>query len=401
MKKYWIVSQLFYPDETSTGYYMTKIAEKLLEIGEVNVLCGPAGYHSDILKASNGIDERVNVIRVSAPRLDKNNLFSRSITFIVLAVGFSWNVLWKVKKGDTLLLVTNPPLTIIFIALVKRVRRFKMFVILQDVFPENLLVTGLIKKKSLIFRVMIRVFNYSYRQADHLIACGTDMKNIFLDKTKGKVPISVITNWADHMEIFPNVNFDRNAYYGQDLRQKIVLQFAGNIGRVQGLDRFVDFFVKCQNEHLVLFIVGDGAFKEKLLLAQQKNPKNNIYFLASQSRNEQNKFLNACDIGLVTLSEGMYGLGVPSKVYNIFSAGKPVLYIGDKGSEISNYINTYDVGWSFDWQNSKEITTFLQDLNEHSLNIIAAKGSNARILVEKCFTKEVVLEMYKREIDNF
>ena len=35
---YWIVSELFYPEEVSTGYVMTKIAEKLNETEEVGVI---------------------------------------------------------------------------------------------------------------------------------------------------------------------------------------------------------------------------------------------------------------------------------------------------------------------------------------------------------------------------
>ena len=47
--------------------------------------------------------------------------------------------------------------------------------------------------------------------------------------------------------------------------------------------------------------------------------------------------------------EGMYGLGVPSKFYNIISSGRPVLYVGDKGSEIYEIIKEFDIGWAFSW----------------------------------------------------
>ena len=50
--KYWIVSELFYPEEVSTGYVMTKIAEKLNENASVGVICGPSGYQKQSRKQS-------------------------------------------------------------------------------------------------------------------------------------------------------------------------------------------------------------------------------------------------------------------------------------------------------------------------------------------------------------
>ena len=46
MKKNWIISQIFYPEETSTAYIMTKIGEMLAEGSNVNVICGSSNYQS-------------------------------------------------------------------------------------------------------------------------------------------------------------------------------------------------------------------------------------------------------------------------------------------------------------------------------------------------------------------
>lgn len=76
--------------------------------------------------------------------------------------------------------------------------------------------------------------------------------------------------------------------------------------------------------------MGDGALKDKLIkYVEEIGLTNKINFFGNYSREEQNKILNYTDIALVTLSKGMYGLGVPSKTYNILAAGKPILFIGD------------------------------------------------------------------------
>ncbi|WGQ07508.1 glycosyltransferase family 4 protein [Pedobacter gandavensis] len=398
-QKYWIVSQVFYPNETSTAFVMTKIAEQIIEIGEVHVICGSGHYHADALKTTLSLDSRIVVHRINTPSWDKNNLFLRAVSFVIATLGLSWQILKKVNRRDTVILVTNPPTLIILTAIIKKIKGFRMFAILQDIFPENLAVTGFIKVNSFFYRILLNIFNKAYRQADHLIPCGEDMKDVFKEKVGSSMPISVITNWADHEEIFP-IEIDRNKYFGRELRGKIVLEFGGNIGRVQGLDRFLELFREINNPNLILLIIGDGAFKVRLQEMKSEYGLTSVIFMETKPRSEQINFLNACDIGLVTLSEGMYGLGVPSKVYNIFSAGKPVLYIGDYHSEIYRYINEFDIGWAFTWNDSEEIISFLNSLNVSFLTTIKERGRTARMVVESKFTKNLILKQYNAVLND-
>lgn len=397
--KYWIVSQLFYPNETSTAFVMTKIAEQILDIGEVNVICGSASYQSEALSNASQIDERIHINRVKSPSWNKNNLFLRFVSFIILTIGLSWKILFKVKKEDTLILVTNPPTLIILVAFIKKIKGFRMFIILQDIFPENLAVTGIINRNSYGYKVLLKLFNSCYNEADHLIACGSDMKDIFSSKVKSSMPISVITNWADHEDVYPQ-SIDKNKYFDSDFSNKIVIEFAGNIGRVQGLERFMEMFLRVNHPLLAFVIIGDGAFKEKLLEMTTGHDMKSIKFIDSKPRSEQNNFLNACDIGLVTLSEGMYGLGVPSKVYNIFAAGKPVLYIGDYNSEVFRYVNEYKVGWAFTWNEVDKIERFLKELDVSDIQEIKGMGNHVRSVVENKFTKESILTQYTQVLQG-
>ena len=98
MANNWIVSQLFYPEETSTAYIMTKIAEMLSEKGNVNVICGSSSYHSPNLKTNQTIKEGVNIIRINTPSLNKNNILFRIILFSYFSIAVFFKILFKVKK---------------------------------------------------------------------------------------------------------------------------------------------------------------------------------------------------------------------------------------------------------------------------------------------------------------
>jgi glycosyltransferase involved in cell wall biosynthesis len=396
--RYWIVSELFYPDEVSTGYVMTKIAETLSETVNVGVICGPAKYQSAVFKANYTLSEKIILKRVSVPRFNKNRIITRILNSFFLTIAIGFKVVFNVKPVDKVILVTNPPTLLPFIAALKRLKNFKLVVIIHDVFPENAASGGMLRPKTILYRLLVKLFNWSYRCSDKLITVGSDMQELIFSKVAKSCPVSVITNWADHKEVFPSSNSVFFSNYPKNISDKIILQFAGNIGRVQGLDLLFRILSKVNSLEFGFVLIGDGAQKGLLMESAQYYGFKNIYFMDSRSRAEQNSFLNACNIGLVTLSPGMFGLGVPSKVYNILSAGKPLLYIGDYNSEVYRYVKLHNVGWAFSWEDEESIISFFEQLGDSFRGEILEKGSNARRLVEQCFTRDGILETYRNEI---
>jgi glycosyltransferase involved in cell wall biosynthesis len=398
--RYWIISEVFYPEEVSTGYVMTKIAEKIAESAEVGVICGSSEYQSGVFKSQDKLSETILIKRIRIPKFNKNHILSRILGSIIFAFLVGIKIVFNVKRVDKVILVTNPPSTLPLVAILKKFQKFGLIIIVHDVFPENAIPSGVIKTDGFLFKILSFVFNSSYKSADKLITVGSDMKELILQKIGGKVPIKVITNWADHKEIYPFENSDFSKNYDVGSNDKIIIQFAGNIGRVQGLDLFLQVLGTIKNNFFYLVFIGDGAQKQNLQeFSKNKNLKN-IQFIPSRSRSEQNDFLNACDIGLVTLCPGMFGLGVPSKIYNIFSAGKPVIYIGDTNSEISRYIIDNSAGWTFSWDDKLKIKTFFEMIGNDLIPEIKIRGGNARLLAEREFTRELILERYIKEIFN-
>ena len=390
----WIISELFYPDEVSTALIMTEIAEKFADSEKVGVICGPKGYEKSYNQQEKEIQNNIEIYRVNAANLDKNNISLRIIRMLFLTIGMAFKVLSKVKKGDEVLIVTNPIFLLPIIALLKKILKFRLNILVHDVFPDNLLPAQLVKSNSLKYRALNKIFNWGYNQSDNLIVLGSDMKDIMLNKLRTKSDkIKIIPNWYDP-NIYPIKDFSASDYYNINMHDKIVIAFAGNIGRLQGLQEFIDCFIKADNEDLLLILIGDGAVKAELETEiRQKNIKN-ILFVGSKPRSEQNEFLNACDIGLITLSSGMKGIGVPSKTYNIMAAGKPILYIGDKDSEVDCYINKYRNGWSYDWSDSESLITLLRELKFENRKEIAETGSQSLERLRNDFSKESVLNLF-------
>ena len=107
-----IISELYYPEDTSTGYFVTGIAEGLAaaEDFEVLVLCSQPSYSKKGLTAPKREHRNgVTVRRLGAPRGDKNRLLGRFWNLLALSLRFGVALLAFVKRGDKVLVLTNPP----------------------------------------------------------------------------------------------------------------------------------------------------------------------------------------------------------------------------------------------------------------------------------------------------
>jgi len=90
---------------------------------------------------------------------------------------------------------------------------------------------------------------------------------------------------------------------------------------------------------------------------------------------------------------------VPSRMYNIMAAGKPIVAIGDEDSELGFIVREERVGWIAP---PGEINAFVNAVLEAENNReqLTDMGKRARQLVEKEYSREHVVRLYKRMFDS-
>ncbi len=96
----------------------------------------------------------------------------------------------------------------------------------------------------------------------------------------------------------------------------------------------------------------------------------------------------------------MYGLGVPSKTYNLLTAGKPILFIGDPDSEISLMVKEYGIGWSIDVNKKKDLVDFFRNLKPEDKNDFQLKGQKARLLAETLYEEKIILAQFQKQMET-
>jgi glycosyltransferase involved in cell wall biosynthesis len=144
-----------------------------------------------------------------------------------------------------------------------------------------------------------------------------------------------------------------------------------------------------------------GAGAKRTWLEQQVADRalSNISVLKSRPRSEQADFLNACDVGVVALSQGMYGVSVPSRTYNILAAGKPLLAIVEPRSEIACMIEEDGTGWVVPPSNPAVLAELVQNLADDRTAVQAA-ARRARMAAERRYSLQQVLASYRQVIDK-
>lgn len=393
-KTLWIISELFPPDETSTAFILGEIANVMAKKYEVKVICGPEIYDKRKKTDPNNkfvLDPQISVTHVKGVDLDKNTFFGKAMRFAVISRQLYKSAKRNIKEGDKVLLVTNPAPVVALVSKLRKKRNFELNMLVHDVFPENTAPAGL-KLPKFAYNILKNIFDKAYSRVDRLIAIGRDMKQVVEQKVgrfQHQPKTIIIENWADIENIKPTQ---------REGDGRIVIEYAGNIGRGQGLKPFIDNLVEANNNSLQFDLYGTGAVEDKLKRVVQEKGIKNISFKGPYFRSEQNRVLNSCDLALVTLAEGLFGLGVPSKTYNIMASGKAILYIGHPKSEIALLVKEKNIGFVFPPEDNKGIQDFLAKLSESRINEIREMGIRARKIAEEEYSKEYILEKFKRTI---
>ena len=250
-QRLWIITELFPPDETSTSYILGEIANAMAQKYKVGVICGPEVYDKrkklDIEHAFN-LHEGIDIYRAKGADLDKNTAKGKAISFVLMSKRMISLVKKHVCKTDKVLMVTNPAPMVLLMARLKQKIGFELNILVHDVFPENTRPAGL---KLPMYHLIKHIFNNAYSKADQIIALGRDMADVMAQKVnnakKGdsRPQITIIENWADIDEITPQP-FPEG---------RIIMEYAGNIGRVQGLDKVMDRLP----DDIELHLYGTGA----------------------------------------------------------------------------------------------------------------------------------------------
>jgi colanic acid biosynthesis glycosyl transferase WcaI len=349
MNRILVLSELYYPEQTSTGHLLTKTAEGLAEEFTVKVIAGPA---TNFLKSTEApaweIRNNVEIFRCQGTSFNQNNLFGRAVNLVTRSLTIFWKSFTTAQKQDVILVVTNPPLLPFVALLIKWLKGCQLVLLIHDVYPEVLVATGLSQPSSIVVKIGQLMNRLLYDRADRIITLGRDMSKLALAKLKDSNgdKIHCIPNWADNELVKPTDRSNNPLLEELGISDRFVILYAGNMGRTHGIEYLAQAAKKLQdNPHIHFVVLGFGAKRKWLEDFIVRENLDSVTILSPRPRSEQIIFLNACDVALISFVPGMAGVSVPSRTYNQMAAGKPIIAVADDWSELAEIVREEEIGW--------------------------------------------------------
>ena len=396
----WVVSEVYYPELTSTGYYLTAIAEGLADSFDVKALCGQPNYSSRGVKApKRELHNGVEIYRASGTRLNKNNIVLKLVNMLTLSLSMLFHSVSKFRRGDRILVVTTPPTMPFLIAAASLLRGSPYTLLIHDAYPEVMAAVGTVKRNSFFYRTIDYFNRWLYKHARKIIVVGRDMKKLISKKSSGlNISIDYIPNWAEIDDVKPRQRSENLLITELGIENKLIVLHAGNIGYPTDVDTLIDVMKTLNGDDRFHFVfIGSGVKRHLLENAIDKFDLINLSLLDPRPRGEQIDFLNACDVGLVSLVKDMYGAAMPSKTYNIMAAGKPVLALTDEGSELALVIDESRIGWHLEPGDANALRATLDEICERRSELWSI-GNRAREAAERDYSLSTAIARYREAL---
>ncbi len=386
-----VLNQYYWPGVEATAHLLTELCEALAEDYDVEVVTGVLHGHENEPRQleHNG----VRITRVTSTSYERSELGRRAVNYLSY-LGSALKHALSGPAPDLVLCMTDPPIIGDLGVVVGRRVGAPVLVISQDVFPEIATELDRLRNPAVVGVLGTLVGAY-LRRADRIVAIGETMRHRL--EAKGAPPerLRVIPNWVDTRAITPQPR-DNTWAVQHDLVSRFVVMHSGNVGHAQDLDSLVRAatFLRDRDD-LQIVIAGFGArHAEMVALARRLEVEDAVRFLPYQKRERLPLSLSSADIHVVGLAKGLAGYVVPSRLYGILSAGRPVIVAADEDSETARLVGEVGCGVVIPPARPDLLARIIREAAEGAFEL-DEMGRRGRAYVEEEADRVVAMERYR------
>ncbi|MDA2932712.1 glycosyltransferase family 4 protein [Acidobacteria bacterium AH-259-D05] len=336
-----LLNQYFPPDTSATAQMAALVAETLAQRHRVTVLAGrpsyaPDEYHPYYLwrreKRGNLTVERVG--SSAYPRHQMRGRFANYLSYLALAVPRALMI-----KADLVLSMTDPPPMGIAAALVAWLKRRPFVYNIRDLHPDMAVASGFVPSGPWV-NIWESLHRWALRQAAQIVVLGEDMRERVIAKGVDRAHVVVVRDGVPQQ---PAMTLPDHPVI-QEIRCgfRFVVLHAGNLGYYGAWETLIEASKLLDGEGIGLVFVGAGAAQGKVETLSQGCQ--HVRLLPFRAPDEVPYMLAAADVHVVTIRRGLEGVVVPSKLYSILGAGRPVLALASESSDVARIVRSNGCG---------------------------------------------------------
>jgi colanic acid biosynthesis glycosyl transferase WcaI len=329
-----LLLNLYYPPDTSATAKMAQlVVDALASKHRVTVLCGRPSYDPTerrpwrLYQTEAG---RARIVRAGStdyPRREMRKRVLNYLSYVAVAVPRA-----LFTPCDVVLAMTDPPFQGIVGAFVAMLKRKPYVYNIRDMYPD-MAVGGSIVEPGRLARVWERMHRRALRRAARVIVLGEDMRARIIAKGVEASRVSVVRDGAEIAPAdAPLPVTDPDVVRAIRSNFSFVLLHAGNLGFYGAWNTLITAARRLAKEGVGLVFVGEGAQRGQIEASAAGC--DNIRFLDFFPASKIPSVLAAADAHVITVKRGLEGVVVPSKMYGILVAGKPIIAVAPEETDV-------------------------------------------------------------------
>lgn len=388
---------LAFPDMNKSFNMFTTIVQQFHENGHEVFVLAP-----DIKNEKTFISKEASIDILRVKTLPIKNVPNVLKGFANLLLPFQYkNALNKFypKINFDLIISPTPPITLVdVIVKLKSKYKSKFYLILRDIFPQNAVDLGFMKKHGFLYNYFRKKEILLYKLADY-IGCMSEGNIIYIIQHNEYLEVNklhVLSNYQILYDIEKKPNFDLRKKY--QLEDKFVVVFGGNMGKAQELENVFELAKSCQEyKDVVFLLLGEGIYMNKLEQDIFTLKIKNIQIQRTIPKQEYQDLIRICDIGLISLHKSFTIPNIPSKTLDYFNVGIPVLASIDEATDYNKILDEAGAGY---WSYARDHEAFKNNFDQLYKNAEKRKrfGANGRLYFEKYLTPQIA---YQNIVNRF
>nr|WP_176937201.1 glycosyltransferase family 4 protein [Bradyrhizobium brasilense] len=338
-RKVVVVSQHYPPDHSTTARIMAAISERIARESDVVVISGMPG------SARAPAPGRPAVIEIRNWLPGKAALIKRALAEALFTGRIFFALLRQLRRGDVALTVTAPFALPYAVAAAARLKGAKSALILHDLFPDVLVMAGLLRPSSLVTRALRAINTLMFRALNVVIVIGRDAEKLVL-RYGGMTPdkVKFIPNWGTLTPANRPVSPDNP--FRKAITARFVVGLSGNLGFTHDPDIVFGAARLLRAECDIHFLLsGWGIGFARLKEMQASARLANVTLVNRVADGELDALLSSADVWLVPYRKNVAGVSVPSRFYNLLAVGRPVILVSEAEAEAALAVRENRLGW--------------------------------------------------------
>lgn len=344
------LNQYYWPDYAATAQILTDLCERLAEAShEVHVVCSRGEYQTGGNRAGKPprreVRNGVHIRRLFASSFAKRSLLGRTIDYASFHLSAGLHCLLTGWRYDCIVSLTTPPLLGIYAIPFRKLLGVRTVTWVMDIHPDIGIAIGLSPANRPTTRFLKWLNGYSFRASSMNVVLGECMADYLRAKGVAENQLITIPVWGhDFPQHDPQAVVNLKESLG--LAGKFVVMYSGNAGVIHTFSEVLETAKRLkENDRIAFLFVGGGVRFREIEAFRDEFKLSNIVTRPYFPREQIGVTHEMGDLHLVTLIETVKGLAVPSKLYGILAAGKPVVFVGPEACDTARTIERGACGY--------------------------------------------------------